>query len=155
MIRTHINSQETSSMKRRGKLTLPIVLGVISLLASSLIFSPTLNSAVKAQGQNQKSPEMSQGVQEKLDQLAQKFRGLVNSSGANLSLPQGGNLSERLQALVDSAQFKNLSQQLSQQLSQLGINGSNLQSLKQEGSGPDFAGLIQKLQNLTSTRGGG
>jgi hypothetical protein len=94
-------------------------------------------------------------VQEKLDQLAQKFRGLVNSSGANLSLPQGGNLSERLQALVDSAQFKNLSQQLSQQLSQLGINGSNLQSLKQEGGGPDFAGLVQKLQNLTSSRGGG
>lgn len=90
-------------------------------------------------------------MQEKLNQLAQKFRGLVNSSGANLSLPQGGNLSERLQALVDSAQFKNLTQQLSQ----LGINGSNLQSLKQEGGGPDFAGLVQKLQNLTSSRGGG
>jgi hypothetical protein len=127
------------------------VLGVISLLASSLIFSPTLNSAVKAQGQNQSS----QGVQEQLDQLAQKFRGLVNSSGANLSLPQGGNLSESLQGLMDSAQFKNLSQQLSQQLSQLGINGSNLQSLKQEGAGPDFSGLVQKLQNLTSSRGGG
>ena len=138
-------------MKRSGKLTLPIVLGVISLLASSLIFSPTLNSAVKAQGQNQSS----QGVQEQLDQLAQKFRGLVNSSGANLSLPQGGNLSESLQGLMDSAQFKNLSQQLSQQLSQLGINGSNLQSLKQEGAGPDFSGLVQKLQNLTSSRGGG
>lgn len=144
-------------MKRNGKLALPLVLGVIFLLASSLIFSPTLNSAVKAQDQNQKSApsEMSQGVQKKLDQLAQKFRGLVNSSGANLSLPQGGNLSERLQALVDSAQFKNLTQQLSQQLSQLGINGSNLQSLKQEGGGPDFAGLVQKLQNLTSSRGGG
>jgi hypothetical protein len=63
-------------------------------------------------------------VQEKLDQLAQKFRGLVTNSDANLTLPQGGNLSERLQALVDSAQFKNMSQQLSQQLSQLGINGS-------------------------------
>jgi hypothetical protein len=138
-------------MKRSVKLTLPIVLGVISLLASSLIFSPTLNSLVNAQGQNQPS----QGVQEKLDQLAQKFRELVNSSGANLSLPQDGNLSEKLQALVDSAQFKNLSQQLSQQLSQLGINGSNLQTLKQEGSGPDFAGLVEKLQNLTSSRGGG
>jgi hypothetical protein len=138
-------------MKTSGKLTLPIILGVISLLASSLIISPTLNSAVKAQGQNQPS----QGVQEKLDQLAQNFRELVNSSGANLSLPQDGNLSERLQALVDSAQFKNLSQQLSQQLSQLGINGSNLQSLKQEGAGPDFSGLVQKLQNLTSSRGGG
>jgi hypothetical protein len=138
-------------MKRSGKLTLPIILGVISLLASSLIFSPILNSAVKAQAQNQSS----QGVQEKLDQLAQKVRGLVNNSGANLSLPQGGNLSEGLQALADSAQFKNLSQQLSQQLSQLDINGSNLQSLKQEGAGPDFAGLVEKLQNLTSSRGGG
>ncbi|MGH9988787.1 MAG: hypothetical protein ACRD8W_33055, partial [Nitrososphaeraceae archaeon] len=78
-----------------------------------------------------------------------------NNSGSNLSLPQGGNLSESLQTLVDSAQFKNLSQQLSQQLSQLGINGSNLQSLKQEGSGADFSGLVQKLQNLTNSRGGG
>jgi hypothetical protein len=143
-------------MKRSRKLTLPIVLGVVSLLALSLIFSPILKSAVKGQSQNQSSPsEMSQGVQEKLDELAQKFRGIITNSGANLSLPQGGNLSESLQVLVDSAQFKNLSQQLSQQLSQLGINGSNLQSLKQEGAGPDFSGLVQKLQNLTSSRGGG
>lgn len=150
MIPIRVNSGNLS-MKRNEKLTLPIVLGVISLLALSVSLSPILNSAVKAQGQNQSS----QGVQEQLDQLAQKFRGLVNNSGANLSLPQGGNLSERLQALVDSAQFKNLSQQLSEQLSQLGINGSNLQSLKQEGAGPDFSGLVQKLQNLTSSRGGG
>ncbi len=143
-------------MKINGKLTLPVVLGVISLLTLSLPFSPILNSAVKAQSQNQSSPSgMSQGVQEKLDELAQKFRGMVNSSGANLSLPQGGNLTERLQSFVDSAQFKNLTQQLSQQLSQLGINGSNLQSLKQEGGGPDFAGLVQKLQNPTDSRGGG
>ncbi|MGH9965433.1 MAG: hypothetical protein ACRD5E_11490 [Nitrososphaeraceae archaeon] len=142
-------------MKRSGKSTLPIVLGVVSLLALSLMFSPILKSAVKAQSQNQSLPsEMSQGVQEKLDELAQKFRGITTNSGANLSLPQGGNLSESLQVLVDSAQFKNLSQQLSQQLSQLGINGSNLQSLKQEGAGPDFSGLVQKLQNLTSSRGG-
>jgi hypothetical protein len=96
---------------------------------------------------------MSQGVQEKLDQLAQKFRGLVNSSGANLSLPQGGNLTER-HTLVDSPQFKNLSQQLSQQLTQLGLNGSEIQSLKQQADS-DLGGLVQKLQNLTSSRGGG
>ena len=142
------------SMKRNGKLTLPIVLGVISLLALSVSLSPILNLAVKAQGQNQTSPEMSQQVQQKLDELAQKFRGLVTSSGANLSLPQGGNLSESLQGLADSAQFKNLTQQLSQQLTQLGINGSNIQNLQQEG-GADFSGLVQKLQNLTSSRGGG
>jgi hypothetical protein len=137
-------------MRRYGKLGLPIVLGVISLLASSLIFSPILNSAVKAQGQNQ----LSQGVQEKLDQLAQKFRELVNSSGANLSLPQGGNLSESLQGFMDSAEFQNLSQQLSQGLSQLGINGSNIQSLQQE-SETDFSDLVERLQNLTNSRGGG
>jgi hypothetical protein len=141
-------------MKRNGKLTLPVVLGVIAILAVSMSFSPILNLAVKAQGQNQSSPEKSQEVQQKLDELAQKFRGLVNNSGANLSLPQGGNLSESLQGFADSAQFKNLSQQLSQQLSQLGINGSNIQSLEQEG-GPDFSGLVQKLQNLTTSRGGG
>lgn len=142
-------------MIRNGKLTLPIVLGVISLLALSVSLSPFLNMAVKAQGQNQSSPSgMSQGVEQKLDELAQKFRGMVNISGANLSLPQGGNLSERLQTLVDSPQFKNLTQQLSQQLSQLGINGSNIQNLQQEG-GADFSGLVQKLQNLTSSRAGG
>ena len=109
--------------------------------------------AVKSQGQNQ-SAEKSQGVQQEVKELAQKFRELANSSGANLSLPQGGNLSESLQTLADSPQFKNLTQQLSQQLSQLGINGSNIQNLQQEG-GADFSGLVQKLQNLTSSRAGG
>jgi hypothetical protein len=141
-------------MKRNGNLRLPIVLGVISVLTLSMSLSPILNVAVKAQGQDQSSsPEMSQQVQQKLQELAEKFRGLVNDSGANLSLPQGGNLSESLQQFVDSAQFQNLSQQLSQGLSQLGINGSNIQSLQEEGAS-DFSGLVQKLQNLTSSRGG-
>ena len=120
-------------MKRNGKLTLIIVLGVISLVALSVSLSPILNLAAKAQGQNQTSLEMSQQVQQKLDELAQKFRGLVTSSDANLSLPQGGNLSESMQGLVDSAQFKNLTQQLSQQSTQLGINVSNIQNLQQQG----------------------
>ncbi|MFZ0554343.1 MAG: hypothetical protein WAM26_03535 [Nitrososphaeraceae archaeon] len=137
-------------MKRNAKLTLPVVLGVISLLASSILVSPSFNLAVKAQGQNQSSsPEMSQQVQQKLDELAQKFRGLVNNSGANLSLPQDGNLSERLQTLVDSPQFKNLTQQLSQQMSQLGVNGSNIKNLQQERGGADFSGLVQKFDAQT------
>ena len=93
--------------------------------------------------------EMSQGAQQKPDELAQKFRGLVNSSGANLSLPQGGNLSERLQTLVDSPQFKNLTQQLSQQMSQLGVNGSNIRNLQQERGGADFSDLVQKFDAQT------
>ena len=120
-------------------------LGMISLLAMSVSVTPFLNSAVQAQGQNQSSPsEMSQGAQQKLDELAQKFRGLGNSSGANLWLSQGGNLSERLQTLVDSPQFKNLRQQLSQQMSQLGVK-SNIRNLQQERGGTDFSGLVQKF----------
>jgi hypothetical protein len=142
-------------MKRNGDMGLPIVLGVISVLALSMSLSPILNVAVKAQGQDQSSsPEMSQQVQQKLQEVAAKFRELVNNSGANLSLPQGDNLSESLQQFAESAQFQNLSQQLSQGLSQLGINGSNIQSLQEEGES-DFSGLVQKLQNLTSSRGGG
>ena len=136
-------------MKKNGKLTLPILLGVISLLALSLSLSPVLNSAVKAQGRN-----VTEGVQKDLTDITEKIRDLASNAGVNLSLPQGGNLSERLQALEDSAPFKNLSQQLSQQLSQLGINGSNIQNLQQE-SGADFSGLVEKLQNLTNSRGGG
>jgi hypothetical protein len=140
-------------MKRNWRLTLPIVL--VSLLALSVLISPSLNWAVvKAQGQNQSSTQIPQQAQQKLDELAQKFRGLVNSSGANLSLSQGGNLSEKLQELVDSPQFKNLSQQLSQQLLQLGVNESSIQAMKQQAAS-DFSNLAQKLQNLTSSKGEG
>jgi hypothetical protein len=55
---------------------------------------------------------MSQEVQQKLLAFAQRFRELVTNAGANISLPQGGNLSERLQAFADSSPFKNLLQQL-------------------------------------------
>jgi hypothetical protein len=84
-------------MKRNGKLTLTIMLGVISLLISS-----KFNLAVKAKGQNQLTAlDNSQQVQQKLGELAQKFRGLVNNTGANLSLPRDGNLTEKLQGLVE------------------------------------------------------
>jgi hypothetical protein len=43
-------------------------------------FAPSLNLAVKTQGQNQLSREMSQEVQQKLGALAQKFRELVTVS---------------------------------------------------------------------------
>jgi hypothetical protein len=105
---------------------------------------------VKAQGQNESG--MSQGVQQQVAELAAKVKDLASKAGLNLTIVQGGNLTEKLQALSDSAAFSNLSQQLSQQLSQLGINGSNIQSLKQE-AGSDFGDLVQKLQNLTSSRG--
>jgi hypothetical protein len=141
-------------MKRNGKLTLTIVLGVISFLASSVLVSSKFNLAVKEKGQNQLTAlDNSQQVQQKLGELAQKFRGLVNNTGTNLSLPRGGNFTEKLQGLVDSAQFKNLTHQLLQQISWLGIIGSNIKNLQEEG-GADFSSLVQKFQNLTSSRRG-
>ena len=127
-------------------------MGVISLLALSMSISPILNLAVKAQGQNQTSPELSQEVQQKLGGLAQKFRDLVTNSGANLSFPQGGNLTEQVNTLRESAVFSNLSKQLPQ-LSGLGVNETTINNLAEE-KGSDLAGLVQKLQNLTSSRGG-
>ena len=105
---------------------------------------------VKAQGQNETT--MSQGIQQELVELSEKVKDLASKAGLNVTIPQGGNLTEKLQALSDSDALKNLSQQLSQQLSQLGINATNIQSLQQE-PGSDFGDVIQKLQNLTSSRG--
>lgn len=139
------------AMKRNGKLTLPIVLGVIFLLALSVSLSPFLNLAVKAQGQNQSSPELSQEVQQKLDAIGQKFRELVTNAGANLSLTQGGNLTEKLSTLKESGAFSNLSQQLPQ-LSEFGINEASIKNLVEQ-KGSSLGGLVEKLQNLTTSRG--
>jgi hypothetical protein len=137
-------------VKGNEKLTFAIAIGVLSTLALSITLSPTFNLLVKAQGQSEAGP--SQGIQRDLVELAAKVKALGAKAGLNVTIPQGGNLTEKLQALSDSAPFSNLSQQLSQQLSSLGINASNIQSLKQV-AGSDFGDLVQKLQNLTSSRG--
>ena len=137
-------------VKGNEKLKFAIAIGVLSTLALSITLSPTFNLLVKAQGQNEAGP--SQGIQRDLVELAAKVKALGAKAGLNVTIPQGGNLTEKLQALSDSAPFSNLSQQLSQQLSSLGINASNIQSLKQV-AGSDFGDLVQKLQNLTSSRG--
>lgn len=137
-------------VKGNEKLTFAIAIGVLCTLALSITLSPTFNLLVKAQGQNETG--MSQGVQQQLVEIAEKVKDLASKAGLNATIPQGGNLTEKLQALSDSDAFKNLSQQLSQQLSNLGINASNIQSLKQV-SGSDFGDVVQKLQNLTSSRG--
>lgn len=137
-------------VKGNEKLIFAIAIGVVSTLALSITISPTFNLLVKAQSQNETG--MSQEVQQELIELTERVKGLASNAGINLTIPQGGNLTEKLQTLSDSPAFSNLSQQLSQQLSQLGINGSNIQSLKQV-TGSDFGDLVQKLQNLTSSRG--
>jgi hypothetical protein len=137
-------------VKGNEKLRFAIAIGVLSTLALSITLSPTFNLLVKAQGQNETGA--SQGVQQQLVEIAEKVKDLASKAGLNATIPQGGNLTEKLQALSDSDALKNLSQQLSQQLSSIGINASNIQSLKQV-AGSDFGDVVQKLQNLTSSRG--
>ena len=130
-------------MKGNIKLTLMAGLTIISLLAVSV---STMNMEVKAQSQNQTSPQLTQDVQKKLGAVSQKFRQLVTKSGVNLTLPQSGNLTDQVQKLSQSSGFKTLSQVLPQLLD-LGINGTSIKQL-QKGSN-DLPGLVQKFKILT------
>jgi hypothetical protein len=60
-------------------------------------------------------------------------------------------LANRLSALNQSGALTKLKEQLPQALSQLGINVTNIKDLRQEQGG--LQSLIQKLQNMTSSRG--
>lgn len=128
-------------MKGNMKLTLMTGLTIISLLAMSI---STLNLS-KAQSQNQTSPQLSQDVQKRLAAVSQKFRELVAKSGANLTLPQSGNLTEQVQKLSQSSGVKTLSQLLPQLLD-LGINQTSIKQL-QTGSN-DLPGLVEKFKIL-------
>ena len=112
-------------MKGNIKLTLIAGLTIISLVAMSV---STLNLEVKAQSQNQTSPQLSQDVEKRLAAVSQKFRELVAKSGANLTLPQSGNLTDQVQKLSQSSGIKTLSQQLPQLLD-LGINANKYQAI--------------------------
>jgi hypothetical protein len=127
-------------MKGNIKLTLLVGLTIISLLAVSV---STMNLEAKAQSQNQtSSPQLTQDVQKRLTEVSQKFRELVTKSGANLTLPQSGNLTEQVQKLSQSGGFKTLSTLLPQ-LSDLGINTTSIKQL-QTGNN-DLPGLVKKF----------
>ena len=127
-----------------------MAIGVLSILAISITLSPTFNLLMEAQGQNETG--MSPGAQKQLTELSEKVKDLASNAGLNLTIPQGGNLTEKLQTLTDSSAFSNLTKQLPQLLSQLGINETSFKDLKQE-TGSDMGDLVQKLQNLTNSRG--
>ena len=129
-------------------MTFAIVIGVLSTLALSITLSPTFNLLVNAQNETGMSPE----AQKQLTELSEKVKDLASNAGLNLTIPQGGNLTEKLQTLTDSSAFSNLTKQLPQLLSQLGINETSFKDLKQE-TGSDMGDLVQKLQNLTNSRG--
>jgi hypothetical protein len=138
-------------LEKNKKLTVASALAMVSILALSVFVSPTFNLPVKAQGEKQATPPTAPELL-KLKALAQKVRELGNSTGLNLTLPQGGNLTEKLSTLMQSASFSNLTKQLPQELSKLGLNLTNIKDLQQQ-QGATLPGLIQKLQNLTGSRG--
>jgi len=126
-------------MKGNIKLILFAGLTIISLMAMSV---STLNLEVKAQSQNQTSPQLTQDVEKRLAAVSQKFRELVTKSDVNLTLPQSGNLTNEVQKLSQSSGLKTLSQQLPQLLD-LGINATNIKQL-QTGNN-DLPGLVKKF----------
>ena len=139
-------------MKRNEMITFASGLALFSILVLSILSSPIFRLVAEAQDGNQTSSATAQEAQQKLSSLAQRIKELGASAGINISLAQGDNLADQLRTLNESSQFKNLTQQLSQEISNLGLNGTNIRNLAQQ---PDASleGLVEKLQNLTSSRG--
>ena len=120
-----------------------LILAAIGVFVTlSLFVFPSTSMIAYSQSENQTGKEQ---AQEKLFELSQKFNQILNDSGVNLTLPQGGDLI-KLQKLKDSAAFKELSDKFSQAVQELG-QGNKTQELKQE-AGADLGKLIQKLQSL-------
>jgi hypothetical protein len=139
-------------VKRNEKITIASGLALFSILVLSILSSPIFRMVAEAQDGNQTSSANAQEAQQKLSSLAQRTKELVESAGVNISLAQGDNLADQLRTLNESSQFKNLTQKLSQEISNLGLNGTNVRNLAQE-SDASLEGLVEKLQNLTSSRG--
>ena len=122
-----------------------LILAAIGVFVTlSLLVFPSTNMIAYSQSGNQ--TEGKEQAEEKLFELIQKFKQIRNDSGVNLTLPQGGELSSKLQELKDSAAFKELSEKFSQAVQDLG-QGNRTGELKQE-AGADLNKLIQKLQDL-------
>jgi hypothetical protein len=122
-----------------------LILAAIGVFVTlSLLVFPSTNMIAYSQSENQ--TEGKEQAEEKLFELIQKFKQIRNDSGVNLTLPQDGELSSKLQELRDSAAFKELSEKFSQAVQDLG-QGNKTEELKQE-AGADLNKLIQKLQDL-------
>ena len=120
-----------------------LILTAIGVFVTLSLFAfPSTSMIAYSQSENQTAKEQ---AQEKLFELSQKFNQLLNDSGVNLTLPQGGDLI-KLQKLKDSGAFKELSDKFSQAVQELG-QGNKTEELKQQ-AGSDLGKLMQKLQSL-------
>lgn len=121
-----------------------ILIAIGAFATLSLFVFPSTNMMAYSQSENK--TQGNEQAQEKLFELAQKFNKILKDSNVNLTLPQNGDLSAKLQELKDSGAFKELSEKFSQAVQELG-QGNKTQELKQE-AGADLGKLIQKLQDL-------
>ena len=122
-----------------------LILAAIGVFVTlSLLVFPSTNMIAYSQSENKTQGK--EQAQEKLFELAQKFNKILKDSNVNLTLPQNGDLSAKLQELKDSGAFKELSEKFSQAVQDLG-QGNKTEELKQE-AGADLNKLIQKLQDL-------
>ena len=121
-----------------------ILIAIGAFVTLSLFVFPSRNMIAYSQSENKTQGK--EQAQEKLFELAQKFNKILKDSNVNLTLPQNGDLSSKLQELKDSGAFKELSEKFSQAVQELG-QGNKTEELKQE-AGADLSTLMQKLQSL-------
>ena len=121
-----------------------ILIAIGAFATLSLFVFPSTNMMAYSQSENKTQGK--EQAQEKLFELAQKFNKILKDSNVNLTLPQNGDLSAKLQELKDSGAFKELSEKFSQAVQELG-QGNKTEELKQE-AGADLSTLMQKLQSL-------
>jgi len=121
-----------------------ILIAIGAFATLSLFVFPSTNMIAYSQSENK--TQGNEQAQEKLFELAQKFNKILKDSNVNLTLPQNGDLSAKLQELKDSGAFKELSEKFSQAVQELG-QGNKTEELKEQ-AGADLGKLIQKLQDL-------
>ena len=121
-----------------------IPIAIAAFVSLSLLVFPSTNMMAYSQSENK--TQGNEQAQEKLFELAQKFNKILKDSNVNLTLPQNGDLSAKLQELKDSGAFKELSEKFSQAVQELG-QGNKTEELKEQ-AGADLGKLIQKLQDL-------
>ena len=119
-----------------------IAIGAFVIL-SLLVFPSTNMISYSQSGNNTQGKDQ---AEQKLFELAQKFNTLLKDSKVNLTLPQGEELSSKLQELANSSAFKSLSEKFSQAVQDLG-QGNKTEQLKQQ-AGANLSKLVQKLENL-------
>jgi hypothetical protein len=121
-----------------------IPIAIATFVSLSLLVFPSTNMIAYSQSGNK--TQVNDQAEQKLFELAQKFNTMLKDSKVNLTLPQGEELSSKLQALAKSDAFKSLSDKFSQTVQQLG-QGNKTEVLKQQ-AGANLSKLVQKLEQL-------